>query len=102
MPEQKHMNDPASSVTQRLDVLQKRVESACRNAGRDPAEVTLLLATKTIPADRLPEAVRAGQMRFGENRIQERSEEHTSELQSRGHLVCCLLLAKIDMIDNGQ
>jgi len=65
------MNDPASSVTQRLDVLQKRVESACRNAGRDPAEVTLLLATKTIPADRLPEAVRAGQMRFGENRIQE-------------------------------
>src|SRR5690625_5910513 len=23
-----------------------------------------------------------------------RSEEHTSELQSRGHLVCCLLLAK--------
>jgi len=65
------MNDPTSSVTQRLDALQKRVESACRNAGRDPAEVTLLLATKTIPADRLPEAVRAGQMRFGENRIQE-------------------------------
>src|SRR5690625_6721257 len=25
---------------------------------------------------------------------QERSEEHTSELQSRGHLVCRLLLAK--------
>src|SRR5690625_6112430 len=24
--------------------------------------------------------------------IVERSEEHTSELQSRGHLVCCLLL----------
>src|SRR5690625_6743149 len=24
-----------------------------------------------------------------------RSEEHTSELQSRGHLVCCLLLEKI-------
>src|SRR5690625_6364932 len=23
-----------------------------------------------------------------------RSEEHTSELQSRGHLVCCLLLSK--------
>src|SRR5690625_6338639 len=25
---------------------------------------------------------------------QERSEEHTSELQSRGHLVCCLVLEK--------
>src|SRR5690625_7846429 len=28
------------------------------------------------------------------NRLQERSEEHTSELQSRGHLVCRLLLEK--------
>src|SRR5439155_17319486 len=27
-------------------------------------------------------------------RIKERSEEHTSELQSRGHLVCRLLLEK--------
>src|SRR5690625_6017931 len=27
-------------------------------------------------------------------RIEERSEEHTSELQSRGHLVCRLLLEK--------
>src|SRR5690625_6974973 len=26
--------------------------------------------------------------------VQERSEEHTSELQSRGHLVCRLLLEK--------
>src|SRR5690625_6179311 len=26
--------------------------------------------------------------------VQCRSEEHTSELQSRGHLVCCLLLEK--------
>src|SRR5439155_9683253 len=29
-----------------------------------------------------------------ERDIVERSEEHTSELQSRGHLVCRLLLAK--------
>src|SRR5690625_4287829 len=28
------------------------------------------------------------------NEVQERSEEHTSELQSRGHLVCRLLLEK--------
>src|SRR5690625_5764179 len=28
------------------------------------------------------------------NSLQKRSEEHTSELQSRGHLVCRLLLAK--------
>src|SRR5690625_7118973 len=35
--------------------------------------------------------------------LQFRSEEHTSELQSRGHLVCRLLLEKkqIDARDNG-
>src|SRR5690625_6345839 len=30
----------------------------------------------------------------------ERSEEHTSELQSRGHLVCRLLLEKKNIIDS--
>src|SRR5437870_9899410 len=30
----------------------------------------------------------------GNDVLQERSEEHTSELQSRGHLVCRLLLEK--------
>src|SRR5690625_5956297 len=30
----------------------------------------------------------------------ERSEEHTSELQSRGHLVCRLLLEKKKLINN--
>src|SRR5439155_23670528 len=31
---------------------------------------------------------------LGDGFIRERSEEHTSELQSRGHLVCRLLLEK--------
>src|SRR5207253_6320101 len=33
-----------------------------------------------------------GQYLSGKRRIEIRSEEHTSELQSRGHLVCRLLL----------
>src|SRR5690625_5909452 len=33
-------------------------------------------------------------IRMGEYAAQGRSEEHTSELQSRGHLVCRLLLEK--------
>src|SRR5690625_6854890 len=34
--------------------------------------------------------------------VRERSEEHTSELQSRGHLVCRLLLEKKNTIDMKQ
>src|SRR2546422_7024106 len=41
-------------------------------------------------------AARRGGGRFGDDGVQllERSEEHTSELQSRLHLVCRLLLEK--------
>src|SRR5437660_3773270 len=36
----------------------------------------------------------------GDGRHEARSEEHTSELQSRGHLVCRLLLEKKKKISN--
>src|SRR5439155_26901381 len=51
--------------------------------------VTLLLAAldQTIVATALPRIVERGEQ-------ERRSEEHTSELQSRGHLVCRLLLEK--------
>src|SRR5690625_7121746 len=52
--------------------------------------------------DRDPQAVADARARFGADgrvtirqvNFAERSEEHTSELQSRGHLVCRLLLEK--------
>src|SRR3989442_13177003 len=40
------------------------------------------------------------QLRAGETRPEVRSEEHTSELQSRPHLVCRLLLEKKKKISN--
>src|SRR3989449_5050581 len=55
------------------------------------------------PVERAPDAIRetnpvivAGFGRFGQVvvRVLRRSEEHTSELQSRLHLVCRLLLEK--------
>src|SRR5690625_6232496 len=36
-----------------------------------------------------------------DERADGRSEEHTSELQSRGHLVCRLLLEKKKQLDHG-
>src|SRR2546422_2050962 len=53
-----------------------------------------LLAAET-ERDRVLEESRRASARAGELRAQvERSEEHTSELQSRLHLVCRLLLEK--------
>jgi len=52
---------------------QVRVEiaRACRDAGRDPAEVTLIAVSKTHVAEAIEPVIAAGQRVFGENRVQE-------------------------------
>lgn len=51
--------------------MRARIAAACARAGRDPASVTLVAVSKTHPAERVAEAIAAGQMVFGENRVQE-------------------------------
>jgi len=43
----------------------------CERSGRDPASVTLLAVTKTHPPETVKAAVEAGQLLFGENKVQE-------------------------------
>ena len=44
---------------------------ACKVAGRKPDEVTLVAVSKTHPAEAIEPLLEAGQMVFGENRVQE-------------------------------
>jgi hypothetical protein len=55
----------------RLRAARSRIDDAASAAGRDPAEVRLLLATKTQPAQRILSALAAGYTLIGENRVQE-------------------------------
>jgi len=55
----------------RLQQVQIRIERAARAAGRGPEEVRLVAVSKTFDADRLCQAMAAGQYRFGENYVQE-------------------------------
>lgn len=59
------------SVTARLAVVRDRIAAAADAAGRDPAEVRLLVATKTQTAEAVLEALAAGVDLIGENRVQE-------------------------------
>jgi hypothetical protein len=54
-----------------LRQVHERVEAAAQKAGRDPDDVLVLAISKTIPTDRIEAAALAGQVHFGENRIQE-------------------------------
>ncbi|HEY1122693.1 MAG TPA: YggS family pyridoxal phosphate-dependent enzyme, partial [Haloferula sp.] len=55
----------------RLAALRGRIDDACRRAGRETSEVTLLAVSKTFPAEAVQEAYEAGQRCFGESRQQE-------------------------------
>ncbi len=58
-------------VSAALRLVRERVQSKCRDAGRDPADVTLIAVSKTHGASAIDAALRAGQRHFGENRVQE-------------------------------
>lgn len=47
------------------------MELACRASGRKKEDVKLLLATKTVPLEKLKIAMKAGETLFGENKAQE-------------------------------
>jgi pyridoxal phosphate enzyme (YggS family) len=59
------------SVALRLAAIRDRIAAAAARAGRDPAAVRLVGASKTQPVERLREAYDAGLALFGENRVQE-------------------------------
>lgn len=51
--------------------VKQRIQDACRKAGRDPADVTLIAVSKQQPEERIVAALEGGQRVFGENRVQE-------------------------------
>ena len=61
----------AGTLKERVEAIRARIARAARRAGRDPASVTLVAVSKTVPVARLVEAAACGCRIFGENRVQE-------------------------------
>jgi pyridoxal phosphate enzyme (YggS family) len=64
-----------SNVSENLARLNERIAEAALQAGRRPDEITLVGVSKTQPAASVVEAIRAGVVHFGENRVQEAAEK---------------------------
>ncbi|GIK47040.1 MAG: YggS family pyridoxal phosphate enzyme [Betaproteobacteria bacterium] len=60
-----------TTISANLQAVRARIAAAAELAGRAVGEVLLLAASKTFPAERIREAVAAGQRAFGENYVQE-------------------------------
>lgn len=63
------------NIEANLRQFHERVEAVAQKAGREPNDVLVLAISKTMPAARVEEAAQAGQVHFGENRIQESREK---------------------------
>jgi len=59
------------SIPTNLTHVVENIRQAARDAGRDPAEITLVAATKTQSDDVVRQAIAAGVTVCGENRVQE-------------------------------
>ncbi len=66
------------SIVENLKIILERIESACHKSNRNPDEVRLLLATKTVSAENIKIAIKAGQTLIAENKVQEVKEKYES------------------------
>src|SRR5438309_3401459 len=59
------------SLEANLRGVRQAIATSAERAGRDPAEVVLVAVTKTLPVERIREAIGLGLRQSGENRVQE-------------------------------
>lgn len=64
-----------NEIIKNLALIKQRIENACLKSQRNPNEVKLLLATKTISADKIKIALEAGETLMGENKVQELTQK---------------------------
>lgn len=78
-----------SGIAGRLTAIRHRIASAAIRSGRSPEAVRLIAVSKTFGADAVRAAHAAGQVDFGENRVQEAlgKQAETADLPLRWHLI---------------
>ncbi|MDN3692715.1 YggS family pyridoxal phosphate-dependent enzyme [Chryseobacterium tructae] len=84
-------------ILHNLKIINTRILNACEKAGRNSDEVKLLLATKTVSADRIKIALENGQTLIAENKVQELKEkyEDLKEIPHTNHFIGHLQTNKI-------
>jgi pyridoxal phosphate enzyme (YggS family) len=99
------MTDPlepedSAAIRDRLQAVRDRISAATSAAGREPGSVRLLLATKTVPPERIRVAIEAGADLVGENRVQEvrPKYEALTDLDYERHFIGHLQSNKINAL----
>jgi len=79
----------SSEIASRLEKVRARIAEAAGRAGHSRADVRLIAVSKTFPLDDIRSAYDAGQLDFGENRVQEALPKilGTADTAIRWHLI---------------
>ena len=86
-------------VRENLAQVRKHMVEACRRAGRQTDEVTLIAVSKTKPVGMLMEAYEAGARDFGENKVQEILEKRPKiPADARFHMIGHLQRNKVRQV----
>jgi pyridoxal phosphate enzyme, YggS family len=64
-----------STIAENIDRVREQIAAAAQRSSRDAASITLCAVSKTVPVERIREAVEAGIRDFGENYYQEVREK---------------------------
>ena len=67
-----------ATISENLSKVLSAISDSARQAGRSPDSVSLIAVSKTHPVEVIQEAVDAGQLIFGENRVQEAQPKITA------------------------
>jgi PLP dependent protein len=65
------MIQTVNEIVKNLENVRQQIAHAAGKAGRSPDDIELVAVTKTHPAEKVREAIEAGQTLFGESRVQE-------------------------------
>ena len=78
-------------INKNLEIVRQKINQAEKKAGRKAGSVKLMAVSKFHPASSVIEAIKAGQLLFGENRVQEAMEKFPSIIeqypQTQLHLI---------------
>lgn len=86
-----------NSILTNIAQIKKRMALACEKSGRNPNEVRLLLAVKTVSAENIRIAIESGETLTGENKVQEVKEkfEQLKDIPHEKHFIGHLQTNKI-------
>jgi PLP dependent protein len=70
-----------------LDEIRDGIHQVCVRVGRDPCDVVLVAASKTVPADLIRWAWEAGVVDFGENYVKELRQKRSAAPDARWHFI---------------